>query len=90
MILTVTVLKTAAPQNVNSLDGTVNVQPGESVTAEFTEAEEAYIRACPGHFRVGSAEAAKAAVSPSAEPARPAEPAKQPQVQHRRRGRGRH
>lgn len=52
MILTVTVHSHCAPQTAQTAEGPVIVQPGESVTAEFDEAQEAYIRACPGHFAV--------------------------------------
>ncbi len=54
MILTVTVLETAAPQTLHLVDGPVKIAPGESLTREFTDKEEAYIRACPGHFSIGT------------------------------------
>lgn len=50
MILTVTVHSHCAPQRVHPVSGLVIVQPGESYTGEFDEAQEAYIRTCPGHF----------------------------------------
>lgn len=85
-MLTVTVLKTAAPQTVQTADGPVKIAPGESVTAEFSEAQEAAIRAAPGHFTV---EAGK----PAPEPPQAQQTAPQPPKPHqqvRRRGRGRH
>ncbi len=82
MILTVTVHSHCAPQNVTSLDGTVNVQPGESITAKFSEAQEAYIRACPGHFSIAEKPASDAPVVLVNKPVLAQQP--------RRRGRGRH
>jgi hypothetical protein len=65
MILTVTVHKHCAPQTLFVEGATVRLPPGVPFTADFSAAQEAIIRACPGHF----------AVSQSAEPANAAEPA---------------
>lgn len=85
-MLTVTVLKTAAPQTVQTADGPVKIAPGESVTAEFSEAQEAAIRAATGHFTI---EAEKPAPEPPKVP-QTTVPAPKPHQQVRRRGRGRH
>ena len=70
MILTVTVHSHCAPQAVAYADGVATVAPGESLTAEFDEAQEALIRASSGHFAVReTAEPANAANA--AEPAKP-------------------
>ena len=75
MILTVTVHSHCAPQTVQTAEGPVIVQPGESVTAEFDEAQEAYIRACPGHFEVSMKPwAAMAKLLEEAEVEEPAKP----------------
>lgn len=98
MMLTVSVNKRCAPQTVFPVDGPVVLGPGESLTAEFDEVQEAYIRACPGHYSIGPVDprpivgedwqwTATDVVPPKA-PTTPA-PAPKP-VQHRRRGRGRH
>lgn len=52
MILTVTVHSHCAPQTVQTAEGPVKVQPGESITAEFDEAQSAYLRSVTGHFHV--------------------------------------
>jgi hypothetical protein len=50
--LTITVLKTAAAQTIQTSDGPVVVKPGESITAKLDPAQEAAVRAAPGHFEV--------------------------------------
>lgn len=52
MILTVTVHSHCAPQAVAYADGVATVAPGESITAEFDEAQSAYLMSVPGHFHV--------------------------------------
>ena len=52
MILTVTVHSHCAPQAVSYADGVATVAPGESLTAEFDAAQEAVLRAAPGHFAI--------------------------------------
>jgi hypothetical protein len=52
MNVTLTVRKTAAAQTVETTKGPVVVQPGETVTAELTDAQLAAVRAAPGHFDV--------------------------------------
>jgi hypothetical protein len=58
--LTITVRKTAAAQTVETTDGPVVVQPGESITAELDHVQEAAVRAAPGHFEVAKADKPKA------------------------------
>jgi hypothetical protein len=58
--LTITVRKTAAAQTVQTTDGPVVVQPGESITAEFDAVQEAAVRSAPGPFEVAKADKPKA------------------------------
>lgn len=80
MILTVTVNANCAPQTVDTPDGPAKLAPGESLTAEFTDAQVAYMLACPGHFTVSDVKAA-----PEQPIAR--ETASKPKQFHRGRGR---
>ncbi len=84
MIFTVTVHEFCAPQTVAHGDEATFVLPGTSLTAEFTEAQEAYIRSSPGHFSIGTD---KPQLDHDGDGR--AGGVKQP-VQPRRRGRGRH
>lgn len=51
---TVTVNAWCAPQKLRLVDGSiVVVQPGESLTADFDDAQMREIEVSPGHFTVG-------------------------------------
>ncbi len=56
---TVTVNAWCAPQKLRMPDDTITVvDPGESLTADFDEAQMREIEASPGHFTIGKPAAA--------------------------------